>query len=99
MEDKDILWHINWGDGDTTFVIAPDKETAIKQMGDGKDMVNSIVGLHAIYSIIKGRGHRAGIREVAEYLQRHFLNVNELQIDGKWLPNEKWQAKLKEWGL
>lgn len=93
MEAEDTLWHINWGDGATTFVIAPDKETAIRQLGDGKDMVNSIVCLAAIYSIIKGAGHRAGRREVVEWVDSERANQNP----SVWY--SRWQAKLKEWGV
>ena len=112
MAAKDTLWHINWGDGDTTFVIAPDKETALKQMGDGKDMVNTIVCLDAIYSIIKGAGHQAGRREVVEFIHTEFggyipgfkggLTLKNILIDeecGEVGSMVKWQAKLKEWGI
>jgi len=52
MKAKDTLFHINWGDGDTTFVIAPDEQTARERMGDGKDMVNYVVRLDALYQLI-----------------------------------------------
>lgn len=39
MEAKDTLFHIHWGDGDDTFIIAPNKETAISEMPDGKEVI------------------------------------------------------------
>ena len=97
-EDKDILWHIKWGDGDTTFAIAPDKEAAIKQMGDGKDMGNTIVGLHAIYGIIKGRGIREGRQEVVEFIMGSNKELKFTRM-AFYINGKKWQAKLKKWGI
>ena len=62
MEAKESLWHIEWGDGDTSFVIAPDEKTAISRMPDGKGMINSIVKLDALYQMIL----KAGIKEEEE---------------------------------
>ncbi len=56
---KDTLWHIDWGDGDTSFVIAPDKKTAIERMPDGNDMVNTIVKLDGLYQMIFKAGAEA----------------------------------------
>ncbi len=56
MEAKNTLWHINWGDGDEFFILAPDKETALSMMPDGKDMVNYVTNLDGLYQlIIQGR--------------------------------------------
>lgn len=52
---KLTLFHINWGDGDDAFVIAPDKETAISKV---EGMVNSVVQLDALYNMIYEQGKR-----------------------------------------
>ena len=57
MTDK--LFHIEWGDKDHSFVIAPDKETAIERMSEGKDVVRSIVELEHIYKLIFEAGARS----------------------------------------
>ncbi len=49
---KDTLWHIDWGDGDTNFVIASSKKKAIAKMRDGKDMANFVVKLDYLYNFI-----------------------------------------------
>ena len=41
-------------------------------------------------------GAKAQTKKILEYLQKHFLNVTELEIAGKWLPSTKWQALKKE---
>ena len=64
MEAKDTLFHINWGDGDTTFVIAPDEETAKARMPDGKDMVNYVVKLDGLYQMILKTGTEVGLKSV-----------------------------------
>jgi len=35
MKAKDTLWHVNFGDNDDAFVIAPDIKTAKERMGGG----------------------------------------------------------------
>lgn len=67
---KDSLYHIEWGDGDHLFVIAPDKEMAIEGMPDGKDMVKSVTRLDALYEMIKQEGQR----EVAEWMNKSSKN-------------------------
>ena len=67
---KDTLFHISWGDGDDTFVLAPDKETAIERMPDGKDMVNSIVRLDALYGMIYKAGYEQRGKEIADWLDK-----------------------------
>ena len=52
----DTLFHINWGDGDNFFVIAPDEATAKERMPDGRDMVNTIVSLDHLYNLIFNAG-------------------------------------------
>jgi len=59
----DTLWHIEWGDGDTIFVIAPDKETAIERMPDGKDMINNVTRWDALYQTIFKAGYEQGLKE------------------------------------
>jgi len=60
------LWHIDWGDGDTYFIVAPDKETAISRMPDGQGMVNHVVKLDHIYQcIFKAGAKEARARAVA----------------------------------
>jgi len=101
MEAKDTLFHINWGDGDTTFVIAKDKEDAQNKMGDGKDMVNYIVQLDRLYGLI----FKAGIKEVAEWIEKDRYQVNQKNIPAlgiiplSLIHLERWQAKLRSWGL
>lgn len=82
METKDTLFHINWGDEDNFYVVAPDEKTAIERMPDGKDMVNYIVRLDLLYQMIL----QEGIKEVVEFIQEE-----------GYLMGNRWQAKLKEW--
>ena len=42
------LYHINWGDGDNTYVWANSKEEAIARMPDGKDMVNFALDITSV---------------------------------------------------
>jgi len=92
MKAKETLFHINWGDGDTSFVIAPDEETAKDRMADGKDMVNYIVKLDSLYQRI----FKAGIKEVVEWVEQNRYQRTRKESLRVW--NEDWQAKLKEWG-
>jgi len=93
MKAKETLFHINWGDGDTSFVIAPDEETAKDRMSDGKDMVNYIVKLDSLYQRI----FKAGIKEVVEWVEQNRYQRTRKESLRVW--NEDWQAKLKEWGV
>ena len=94
MKTKNTLWHINWGDNDNAFIVAPDIETAEERMPDGKDMVNSITRLDLLYQMI----FRAGQKEVVEWVEDNhgyctktleYMAVNKLE----------WQAQLKKWGI
>jgi hypothetical protein len=72
MEAKDTLWHINWGDGDDFYVIAPTKKIAIDRMPEGKGMVNYVVKLDHLYKLI----FKAGIKYAWDILSPHLpLNV------------------------
>ncbi len=55
---KESLFHINWGDGDNCFIIAADENTARGGMSDGRDMVNFIVRLDAVYKMIFEAGQK-----------------------------------------
>jgi hypothetical protein len=94
--NKETLFHIDWGDGDTTFVIAKNKKDAISKIPDGKDMVNYIMRLDGIYSMI----YKAGITEAVEFILRC---KNENQYDEHWgdysIDDETLQEKLKKWGV
>ena len=104
---KDTLFHIDWGDHDTTFVIAPDEATARERMGDGKDMVNYVVKLDHLYSRI----FKAGIKKVVKWVERSSNNWQATtfndQVDGKEpypmmtleMKTARWQAKSREWGI
>jgi len=61
MKAKDTLWHVNFGDNDDAFVIAPDIKTAKERMGGGKEMVNYVVNLDHLYQKI----FKAGQKEMA----------------------------------
>ncbi len=87
MKVKDTLFHINWGDGDTCFVIAPDEDIAKERMPEGKGMVNYIVKLDSLYQMI----FLTGIKEVVEWIENHGGNLDGYRVE--------WQAKLKEWGI
>lgn len=87
MEVRDTLFHINWGDGDNCYIIAPDRETAISKMEEGRLMVNYVVKLDNLYQMIL----KAGIREVVEWIRLH-PNVPFYQY-------REWQAQLKLWGI
>lgn len=98
MEAKDTLFHINWGDGDDFYIVAPDEETAKERMPDGRDMVNYIVRLDAVYDMI----HKAGIRKATETLHILFDRLfppplsDFIGRDRLVELLNKWQAQLKE---
>ena len=83
MEAKDTLFHINWGDGDNSYVVAPDQATAIERMSDGKDMVNYVVRLDTLYALI----FKAGMREVVELVLQTIKDEPEFSGD---MPDELW---------
>lgn len=98
MEARDTLWHIDWGDGDTTFVVAPDRETAISRMPDGKDMVNTVVQLDCLYNLILEAGIRKaveGVKMQAIDVKRNAQGVYELHRQLK--PKDN-QAKVRHEG-
>lgn len=66
MGYKESLFHIEWGDGDNSFVIAPDIKTARERFSEGQGFINSIVDLSAIYNLI----FKAGQRDVVDNIQR-----------------------------
>ena len=66
MEAKETLWHINWGDGDNAFVLAPNESVARERLPESKDRVNFIVRLDSLYQIIFKAGKQAGIREAID---------------------------------
>ena len=101
MEAKNTLFHIDWGDGDTTFIIAPDEQAVRERMPDGKDMVNYVVRLDNLYQRI----FRAGIREVVEWIHENSIGCishRDIEEDrvrsgvGLSFIEEDWQAFLKE---
>ena len=65
----DTLWHINWGDGDNCYTVAPDKETAISRMPHGRDMVNYVVQLDHLYQMIYKAGQRGAIKVYTPYVK------------------------------
>jgi len=109
MGDKETLFHIMWGDGDNTFVIAPDKQTAISRMPEGKDMVRSVVKLDELYKMI----FKVGIREVVEWIPSLIEAIKKEMREDDWgvehsviypdaldeLVKRVVKAKLKEWGV
>ena len=66
MKAEDTLFNINWGDGDTFYIIAPDEKTAIGKMTDGKDMVNYAVRLDAVYKMIFKAGYDKALAQLAD---------------------------------
>ena len=70
----DTLWHITWGDGDDTFVIAPNRETAIARMPEGRDMVNCTVCLDRIYKEIYAAGVEAERERILGQIQLMYMN-------------------------
>ncbi len=99
MEAKDTLWYINWGDGDNTFVVAPDKETAKSRMVAGKGMVNYVVELDAIYQSIFKAGQES-VRAIPEIGEVEFEVHPILDIPGRTTqgsrqaPDEKLREKI-----
>ncbi len=76
---NDTLFHIEWGDNDHSFILAPDKETAIERMSEGKDMVRSVVELAQLYKLIFEAGARS--KEMTDEL----LSPEELLKEHPWL--------------
>ena len=52
LTKNETLFHIEWGDGDHTFVLAPNETMAIEKMSDGKDMIRYVVKLDGLYQMI-----------------------------------------------
>jgi len=113
MEAKDTLWHINWGDGDNFYVIAPDKETAISRMLDGKDMVNSVAKLDHLYSLIFKAGYNQSLQDHKHEWDDNYYKGKQVGRKEvvEWVEewnfwdnlsddiHREWQAKLKEWRI
>jgi len=81
METKDSLFHISWGDGDESFVIAPDEETAGERIPESKGMVNSVIRLDGVYQAIFKAGREAERRSIKEswnFGPRHFIRSSTL---------------------
>ena len=100
MESKDTLWHINWGDGDDLYIVAPSKHKAIGLMEDGKDMVNYATRLDATYERI----YKAGIKTVVEWVEKDCMikgkgaRTTETFTEGDIaICKDWWQFQLKEW--
>ena len=66
MKEQETLFHIEWGDGDHAFVLAPNEKTAIEKMSEGKDMIRYVVKLDGLYQMIFKAGYDAGYRNVNE---------------------------------
>lgn len=66
MSEK--LYHINWGDGDNSYIFAGTKEEAIERMSDGKDMVNYVVQLNAVLKY----AHQAVAEEIRKELEKEY---------------------------
>ena len=91
MADKNTLFHINWGDGDNTFMIAPDEATALKQMSEGSDMVNFVVNLDLLYQTIfkEGRKDVVGWIRKANHSGDWYYSFDQAELE----------AQVKKWGL
>ena len=72
MLSEDTLFHIEWGDGDHVFIIAPTKEEAIGRITDGKDMIRSVVELKHLYNLIYQAGVADTQRGIGEWLERKY---------------------------
>jgi len=97
---KDTLWHINWGDGDNSFIIAPDEKTAIERIPEGVGYANFIVRLDSVYQQI----FKAGRKEVVEWINNHSSKVESVYavLSGQNAAEfnvSHWKSKLKEWGI
>jgi len=101
MEAKDTLWHINWGDGDNTYVLAPDEKTAKGMMPEGEDMVNYMAKMDSLDNIIFKAGKLEGRREVVDFIGEepfeHNYDMGGHRVDDCFAC--LWEAKLKEWGI
>ena len=63
----DTLFHIETRVGDDYFVVAPDKDTATKRLGNiDATEIQSITELDAIYQMIL----KAGRKEVVEFIEK-----------------------------
>ena len=89
MRAKDTLWHVNFGDNDNSFVIAPDEETARERMPDGKDMVNYAVRMDALYQQI----FKAGMKEVVDLID---TELEESDSRNMWYLNKTfWRTAIR----
>ena len=87
---KLTLFHINWGDGDNSYIVASNETEAIKKMPDGKDMVNYVVQLDALYNLIYEQGRRDVLDKME--LERCDPDVMPYFEDYYWLQESEWQS-------
>lgn len=85
---EDTLWHINWGDNDNCFVIAPDEETARAKIAKGKerisgDMVNYVVEHDSLYQRIFKAGEQQGIEKGRKEVVEKLLTNELLEVGRK----------------
>ena len=109
MKPEDTLFHIEWGDGDNSFVIAPDKDTAIKRMDDGADMIRTVVKLDHLYQLIFKAGFSEALNTVVATREYDEGKADGIREVVEWMKkyyesrcilcSEEGKAKLKEWGI
>jgi len=68
------LFHIEWGDGDSFFIIAHSKEEAVDKMPDGKDMVRHVIQLDAVYNLL----YQQALRDVGEFIKKNRVNNSDV---------------------
>lgn len=98
MESKETLFHIEWGDGDHSFIIAPDGATAVERMTDGKDTVRSVTNLAELHKMIFKAGEMEMFKKLRQAL-RGEPTVFDYALDGVevlWLYENSKPSQLEE---
>ena len=78
MTEKEVLRIYNEGFDKGNLKVAQAQAEISFKAGQEDVMLESKLGTITVSSLV-GRGRK----EVVEYLEKHFMNVNELEIDGK----------------
>jgi len=98
VESKETLFHIEWGDGDHSFIIAPDGATAVERMTDGKDTVRSVTNLAELHKMIFKAGEMEMFKKLRQAL-RGEPTVFDYALDGVevlWLYENSKPSQLEE---
>lgn len=83
LTPEETLFHIVWGDGDNTFVVAEGVKEAIAKMTDGRDMVRSVTELGHLYRSIFEVGLQSQLAKVKDCPELDRDKMASILVDWK----------------